>query len=82
MNCVTIKRRHTDGLVAVETYDTDTNAVGGFAVSVPDLWRWLWGCRPCQVSVRGRVYSLQCPARHTGQPILDAYREVASWPAD
>jgi hypothetical protein len=72
MNCVTIKDHQTDGLVAVETYDTDTNAVGGCIVSVPDLWRWLWGCRPCQVLVRGRVYLLQCSPGHTERPGLNA----------
>jgi hypothetical protein len=82
MNHITIKGYYTDTLVAVETYDTDTDAVGGFTVSVPDLWYWLWRCRPCQVRVHGRVYALQCPARHTGQLTLNVCRGVESWRAN
>jgi hypothetical protein len=81
MNCVTIKSHHADGLVAVETYDTDTNSVGGLTVSAPDLWRWLWQCRPCQVRVRGRIYSLQCPATRTGRPTPSAYGSMERWRA-
>jgi hypothetical protein len=82
MNCVTIKSRYADGRVAVETYDTDTDAVGGFALSVADLWRWLWLCRPCQVHVRGRVYSLHCPASHTGRSSPGAYSSGETWSAN
>jgi len=82
MNLVTIKGHRTDGFVAVEMHDTDTDAVGGFAVNVPDLWRWLWRCRPCRVRVRGRVYSLQPPATHTGRPIPNAHRGTQNWPAN
>lgn len=49
MKLVTIKDHRTDGLVALETYDTDTEAVGGFVVNVSDLQRWLRQSRPCQV---------------------------------
>ena len=82
MKCVTIKGRHADGQVGVETYDTDTDAVGGLTVSASDLWRWLWQCRPCQVHLNERVYSLHSPATHTGRPILNAYRGMESWRAD
>ena len=81
MNCITVKSYHADDLVAVETYDTDTNAVGGFTVSVRDLWRWLWECRPCQVRVRGRIYSLQAAAC-AARPVPNAYRSTESWRAD
>jgi hypothetical protein len=63
MNYVTIKDHRTDGLVAIETYDTDADAVGGFVVCVPDLWGWIWERRPCRVSLRGRDYWLQKAAR-------------------
>ena len=82
MNYVMIKSYRTDGLVAVETYDTDTQAVGGLSVSVSDLWRWLWQCRPCQVHLHGRVYSLQSPATYTRRPTPNAYRGVGSWRAN
>jgi hypothetical protein len=58
MNCITIKRHPTAGLVAVETYHTDTDAVGGFTVRVLDLWSWLCERRPCRVQLRGRDYWL------------------------
>jgi hypothetical protein len=81
MNYITIKDHCTDGLVAVETFDADTEGVGGFAVSVSDLWRWLWRCRPCTVHLRGRIYSLQTPARCTGRSIVTVYRGTQGWPA-
>ena len=81
MNCVTIKSYRNDGRVAVETYDTDTNAVGGLTVRASDLWRWLWEYRPCQVRVRGRVYSLQ-PAVRAAQPVRNADRGMESWRAN
>jgi hypothetical protein len=62
MNHVTIKQHHADGLVEMEAYDTDTNAVSGLTMRACDLWRWLWERRPCQVHVRGRSYSLEHPA--------------------
>jgi hypothetical protein len=62
MNHVTIKRHHADGLVEMEAYDTDTNAVSGLTMRACDLWNWLWERRPCQVNVRGRSYSLEHPA--------------------
>lgn len=63
MNRVTIKAYHGDGLVEIETYNTDTDAVGGFILSVFELWRWLWEHRPCQVFLRGRDYWLPHVAR-------------------
>jgi hypothetical protein len=77
MRYVKIKGHDADGLVAVETYDTDTNGVGGFAVKVPDLWRWLWECRPCQVRVRGRVYWLQ-PTARVARPVPNGYMRMSS----
>jgi hypothetical protein len=62
MNYVTIKQHDTDGLVEMEAYDTDTNAVSGLTMRACDLWNWLWERRPCQVHVRGRSYSLEHPA--------------------
>jgi hypothetical protein len=62
MNHVTIKRHHADGLIEMEAYDTDTNAVSGLTMRACDLWNWLWERRPCQVNVRGRSYSLEHPA--------------------
>ena len=73
MNYVTIKGHRTDGFVAVETYDTDTDAVGGFTVSASDLWQWLWQRRPCQVRLRGHIHLLQRQAAYTGRSILSAY---------
>jgi hypothetical protein len=81
MNCVTIKHHRGDGQVAVEMYDTDTNAVGGHTVSTSDLWRWLWEYRPCQVRVHGRVYSLQ-PAVHAAHSVLNADRGMEGWRAN
>jgi hypothetical protein len=72
MNCVTIKGHPTDGLVAVETYHTDTNAVGGFVVSALDLWHWLWERRPCRVHLRGRDYWLPLTARAV-QPVPSVF---------
>jgi hypothetical protein len=74
MNYITIKNHETDGLVAVEMYNTDTDAVGGFTVCAMNLWPWLWRCRPCQVNVNGRVYSLKNPVTQTRPPIPNLYR--------
>jgi hypothetical protein len=73
MNYVTIKQHRADGLVDMETYDTDTNAVSGLTMRACDLWRWLWACRPCQVSLRGRSYSLEHPAARL-EPLVSLYR--------
>jgi hypothetical protein len=80
MNYVTIKNHHTDGLVAVETYDTDADGVGGLTVRASDLWRWLWQRRPCQVHVRGHNYSLQCPAAQTGRSVANVYNRYVPSP--
>lgn len=73
MNCIEIKRHHTEGLVAVELYDTDTDGVSGFAMETSNLWHWLSQCRPCQVRLRGREYLLQSSTRTAGWFIPKAY---------
>jgi hypothetical protein len=82
MNCVTIKGGCKDDWVTVETYDTDTNAVGGLSVSVSDLWRLLWECRPCQVRMRGRIYALQRPQEQARGPSWNVYASEESWRAN
>lgn len=61
MNYVTIKQHDAEGLVEMEAYDTDTDAVSGLTMRACDLWSWLWERRPCRVRVRGRSYSLENP---------------------
>jgi len=73
MNYVTIKQNHADGLVDMEAYDTDTNAVSGLTMRACDLWRWLWERRPCRVHVRGRSYSLEHPATRL-ERVMSLYR--------
>lgn len=81
MECITIKSCRTEGLVAVEIYDTDTDGVGGLIVKTSELRRWLRQRGPCQVHVRGRVYSRQ-PVARTAQPVPNAYRGMESWRAN
>jgi hypothetical protein len=59
MNCITIKSHHTDGIVTVEMYDTDTDGVGGLEVRASELWRWLEQCQPCQVHLHVNDDALQ-----------------------
>jgi hypothetical protein len=73
MNYVTIKSRRADGLIDMETYDTDTNAVSGLTMRASDLWQWLWARRPCRVHVRGRSYSLEHPATRL-ERLVSLYR--------
>jgi hypothetical protein len=73
MNYIEIKSHHTDGVVKVEIYDTDTDGVGGLAIETSDLWRWLFQCRPCQVHLRGRDYLLPRPTRAGRWSISDGY---------
>ena len=78
MNYIEIKNHSTDGVVKVEMYDTDTDGVGGLAIEVSNLWRWLSRCRPCQVHLRGRDYLLQRPTRAGGWSISDVYLRMKS----
>jgi hypothetical protein len=74
MQLVTVKAHHTEGFVRVETYDTDTDAVGGFVVNVSNLWSWLWERRPCRVHLRDRDYWLRS-APPVEQPVPDSNGE-------
>lgn len=58
MKYVTIQGCRQEDQVAVEVRDMDTNGVGGYVVSVSDLWGWLDQCRPCVVQFRERRYTL------------------------
>ncbi len=82
MNCITIKEYHTEGLLAVETYDTDTCAVGGFTVKTSDLGRWLGQYQPCQVHLHVNDDALRRLVHDAGRSIPDVYVGRENWRAN